>query len=450
MAPAREGALRRIAAWRPATWRTKLLLLLLAFAVAPMVVQAVWDYLAMRRAFERSTLDSMQGLARAKAQALDQITLDRRLQVERIASLLAPHVLALSALPAAGVTPAPPEPGELPRLQDAETLPTTGPAAPEAATQAPEPRTARPSAPLLELREALVLLLWDQRQFEELLVIDTEGRVMASTYEGHEGHDASSLDYFRNGLGATFVQPVFLSPITDQLTMVISTPIRDPGRGVQGVLAARLNLARLFQVVRETTGLGETGETVAGRRDGDRIVFTSPTRHDPEAALARAIAIGDEQAMPVQQAAEGRSGAGRAVDYRGRDVLAAWEHVPSLGWGLVVKMDRAEAMAPAVRASARMLALSLPLLLGVAVVSMLAARALVRPLAELRSAADRISRGDFDVQIDVASRDEIGQLADSFERMVAAIKFFRERREIEEDEELFEDEVVEPVEPGER
>jgi HAMP domain-containing protein len=441
--PGREP--RGIARWRPATWRAKLLLLLLAFAIAPLAVQAVWDYLAMRRAFERSTLEAMQGLARAKAQALEQLTIDRRLQVERIAGLLAPHVLAVTALPAIGVTPRTPEPGDLPRLRDAEVLPTTGPAAPASADATPA-HVQRPSAPLRELREALVLLLWDQRQFEELLVIDTRGRVIASTHEGHEGHDASVLDYFRNGMGSTFVQPVFLSPITDQLTMVISTPIRDPGRGVQGVLAARLNLARVFQVVGETTGLGETGEAVAGRRDGDRVVFTAPTRHDAEAALQRSVALGGEPAVPLQQATQGRSGSGRAVDYRGVDVLAAWEPVPSLGWGLVVKIDRAEALSPAVRASARMLALTLPLLLGVFVVSLLASRALVQPLAELRSAADRISRGDFDVQIDIPSRDEIGQLADSFERMVAAIKFFRERRDREEDEALYEDESVEPGE----
>jgi nitrogen fixation/metabolism regulation signal transduction histidine kinase len=88
-----------------------------------------------------------------------------------------------------------------------------------------------------------------------------------------------------------------------------------------------------------------------------------------------------------------------------------------------------------------MLALTLPLLVGVALVSLLAARALVQPLWELREAAEKISRGDFDVQLDIPSRDEVGQLAESFQRMVAAIKFFREhsRRE-EEDEVTYEDE----------
>ena len=67
------------------TWRAKLVLLLLAFALAPLVAQAVWDYLAARRAFQNDTLEGLQGIARAKTEALEQLALDRRTQVERIA-----------------------------------------------------------------------------------------------------------------------------------------------------------------------------------------------------------------------------------------------------------------------------------------------------------------------------------------------------------------------------
>lgn len=446
MVPDSGGSPRGIAGWRPTTWRTKLLLLLLAFAIAPLAVQAVWDYLAMRRAFERATLEAMAGLARAKAQALEQLTTDRRLQVERIAGLLASRVRAVEALATSGLLPPQPDASSLPDLADAEALPPRAegePATPPPAGAGPGERTQ--SSSLLELREALALLLWDQRQFEELLVIDPAGRVIASTFEGHEGRDASGLDYFRNGLRTTFVQPVFLSPITDQLTMVISTPVRDPSHGVVGVLAARLNLARLFAVISDATGLAETGETTVAKRESDRIVFTAPTRHDPEAALRRTLPL--DSPLAAALAVRQEEGSAAVRDYRGEEVLAGWAAVPALEWGLVVKQDRAEALEPATRAGLRMLALIVPLLLGVVVVSLLASRALVQPLAALRSAADRISRGDLDVQLDIPSRDEIGQLADSFERMVAAIRFFRERREVEDDEALYEEE---PVEPGPR
>jgi HAMP domain-containing protein len=417
------------------TWRGKLSVLLLAFALVPLVAQAMWDYLAMRRAFQRFTLDSLRGLAHAKAQAIEQLTEDRRTQVERIAGVLAPRIAALPPAARTGGAARGASGEPLPDLQDAEALPTSGPPArpPAGAGSAP---VAPPSATLPQLREALALLLWDQGQFEELMVIDPQGRVLASTHEEHEGHDASGLDYFRAGRGATFVQPVFLSPITEQLTMINATPIRHPERGVQGVLAARLNLARLFSVLTETTGLGRTGETVVVRRADDRLLFMAPTRHDPEAALVRSLPLTGEPAPGLLEALQGRPGAGEIRDYRGEKVLAAWERVPTLDWALMSTIERGEALRPAVRAGLRTLALMLPLVLGVVVVSLLVSRALVEPLSTLRSAADRISRGDFEVELQIDSRDEIGQLADSFERMVAAIKFFRAHSRGEDDEEV--------------
>ena len=54
MSAGRRPAWRRRLAGAFRTWRAKLLLLLLAFAVLPLVVQSGWDYLATRRAFETS------------------------------------------------------------------------------------------------------------------------------------------------------------------------------------------------------------------------------------------------------------------------------------------------------------------------------------------------------------------------------------------------------------
>jgi HAMP domain-containing protein len=427
------GATARRDRWVATNWRTKLLLLLLAFSIVPLVVQGMWDSRELRRSHELAIGEALGGIARSRSVALEHLVEDRRQQVERIASLLAPRVEALEAAAEAGVVPAPPV--NLPALRDAEALPATGASADEGSPpHAPrtQPQGVDTAAPL---REQLALILWDQRQFEELLVLDSEGRVLASTFVEHEQQDASGLEYFRAGRAATFMQPVFLSPITNELTMVISTPLRDARARPLGVLAARLNLESVFEMVTDTTGLGETGEVVAARRDGERLVWVAPTRHDPEAALRRSIEMGRPESAAVQRAALGEAGHGRSLDYRGNEVIAAWQHVPALDWGLVVKMDSAEALAPAARARARMFTLVVLLGAGIAMTSVLAARALVQPLVDLREAAEKISRGDFDVQLDIRSRDEIGQLANSFERMVAAIRFFRaEARGEREDE----------------
>jgi nitrogen fixation/metabolism regulation signal transduction histidine kinase len=224
------------------------------------------------------------------------------------------------------------------------------------------------------------------------------------------------------------VQPVFQSPITKELTMVISTPIRDEKSTELGVLAARLNLKRFFQLINDATGLGESGETVVSKKIEHEIKFMAPTRHDADAALARTVSPNSDHARSLQEASLGNSGAGTQDDYRGVHVYAAWQHVPSLEWGLLVKIDQREALSPLREARNRILLATVFVVVLALAASLLVARTLVEPLRKLKAATDRISRGDLDVQLDIRSGDEIGELADSFERMIAAIKYFRERR----------------------
>jgi HAMP domain-containing protein len=418
------------------SWNSKLFLLLLAFSLAPTVAVAVWGFETTVSNHEQATLQGFQAIARAKAEAIDHFTEFRRRDVERIATLLASHVSHIQQLEAARrkVKDAPPlEP--LPQLKDAEALPKTGEAQPppkpeaEAAAEAPPPS---PEENELEkartaLKQTLGLILWDQKDFEELLVLDPKGRVTASTYDDHEIKTAADLSYFRAGRKATYLEPVFMSPISQELTMVISTPIRDEKLATLGVLAARLNLKRFFRLINDSTGLGETGETVTAKKVEDRVVFMSPTRHDANAALERNIPLGSPKARALQEAARGQSGNGTQTDYRGRATYAAWQYVPSLEWGLVVKMDRSEVLQGLGDARDRTLMITAVVFLLCIAAATITARALVRPLRQLKEATDKISRGDLAVQLDIRSNDEIGELADSFDRMVAAIKFFRER-----------------------
>ena len=53
-------------------------------------------------------------------------------------------------------------------------------------------------------------------------------------------------------------------------------------------------------------------------------------------------------------------------------------------------------------------------------------RSISRPIVELRESAEEIRRGNLDVEIEVQSRDELGELADTFSRMIAEIRENRE------------------------
>jgi methyl-accepting chemotaxis protein len=75
----------------------------------------------------------------------------------------------------------------------------------------------------------------------------------------------------------------------------------------------------------------------------------------------------------------------------------------------------------------------LGLLLGI-VVSYALARAILIPVEHLKSVAENVSLGNLEVSVRRYSEDEIGDLADSFSRMVAAVKYFRLEMETMESE----------------
>lgn len=56
--------------------------------------------------------------------------------------------------------------------------------------------------------------------------------------------------------------------------------------------------------------------------------------------------------------------------------------------------------------------------------AILLAGSITTPIAHLRDVAEKVSLGDLSIKVDVDQKNEIGELGDSFERMVTAVRFF--------------------------
>ena len=57
------------------------------------------------------------------------------------------------------------------------------------------------------------------------------------------------------------------------------------------------------------------------------------------------------------------------------------------------------------------------------IVAYLLSRRITRPVAQLRDAAERVSRGDMSATVPKGGDDEIGDLTESFERMITAVRY---------------------------
>ncbi len=98
------------------------------------------------------------------------------------------------------------------------------------------------------------------------------------------------------------------------------------------------------------------------------------------------------------------------------------------GWRVLVSQPLFEAFAP-VRRTVRLLAAVLAAtLLAALAIALAAARRVTRPLAELTDAAQQVGRGRPAPTVPVRSRDEVGALAEAFNRM--AVDLRRAEREL--------------------
>ncbi len=107
---------------------------------------------------------------------------------------------------------------------------------------------------------------------------------------------------------------------------------------------------RVLDSLSKGSGFGATGEFVIAQREGDRIVFLSTPRHLDHPIVP--MPIGAEEAELMRRALAGEGGTIRGLDYRGVEVLAAFEPLPSLKMGIVAKLDMTEIRAPFLTAAA--------------------------------------------------------------------------------------------------
>ena len=208
--------------------------------------------------------------------------------------------------------------------------------------------------------------------YHDLLLIAPDGLVLFSLrQESDLGTNLNHGPYQHTGLAMGFRQAMAslhtdltpfeaYAPSAGRIAGFLVVPLMEQGRPI-GALALQLNLDALTPVVADRTGLGSSGETVLARRQEDHVLYTAPLRQDEAAAFQRTQAL-EQISRPMAQALAGGHGRGLAQDYGGTPVAAAWRYLPALRWGMVVKIDTAEAFLPAQRAR-RTTALALGLFL---------------------------------------------------------------------------------------
>ena len=294
----------------------------------------------------------------------------------------------------------------------------------------------------------------------DALLLDTQGNVVYSVHEGPRSRDQyphralsriKSARRVPKSFGAPTTSTSSGSPTSSRIsrtsthpTAWVVSPVGMNGK-IDGVMALPVPIAKINKIMTadkhwQAAGMGAATETyLAGpdnlMRSDSRLFLEDPKEYRREAIAAgtppdvvdRAIRLGGTtlvQPVPsagLRAAQRGETGIVTATDYMGNRELEAYAplNVPNsdLHWSILATRDDSDAFARLGRFSKTLVIAVTAMIFAICVASMLIAQAAVRPVRRLEEGTRKISSGDYDVNIPVTARDEIGDLTAAFNEM---------------------------------
>jgi two-component system cell cycle sensor histidine kinase/response regulator CckA len=249
--------------------------------------------------------------------------------------------------------------------------------------------------------------------YEGLILLDDQGREQVylsrrkviPTDELGDRSGAMEFEEPKSG-GETYFGPVWFDETTGEALMTIAIPLFE------------LRSFRLRSVLVADVRFKTVGDLIADLQvsESQTVYVVNPegwvvAHQDPSVELQ------DVRFEPPEQ-----RDAQAGLD--GADVVLAVDEfqLGEQGFSVVAERPEAEALEPAIHMVFTIVATIVVTLVVASGLGFLVVRQIVRPIESLTTTARAISAGDLSQQVEVTSRDEIGQLAETFNSMTAQLR----------------------------
>jgi class 3 adenylate cyclase len=295
--------------------------------------------------------------------------------------------------------------------------------------------------------------------YKDALLLDTQGNVIYSVRKGPDlgtniltgpYRESNLRDAYQKALASNDVDFVWITdfqpyqPHLDEPTAWVVSPVGMNGK-INGIMALPVPIAKINKIMTadkhwQAAGMGAATETyLAGpdnlMRSDSRLFLEDPKEFRREAIDAgtppdvvdRAIRLGGTtlvQPVPtagLRAAQRGETGVVSATDYLGNKELEAYAPllVPNsdLHWSVLATRDNSDAFARLGRFSKGIVIAVTTMVFVICVAALIIAQSAVRPVRRLEEGTRKISSGDYDINIPVMARDEIGDLTAAFNEM---------------------------------
>ncbi|HWR29661.1 MAG TPA: methyl-accepting chemotaxis protein [Negativicutes bacterium] len=227
-------------------------------------------------------------------------------------------------------------------------------------------------------------------------------------------------DYFQHAIkGEIYVSDPVLSKSSGKAIVAVAVPVKSGGR-VVGVVYGSIGMEGLAQKVQDIK-VGKTGYAYVLQADGLAII------HPNKDIMMKVNAATDTKLPEVlrsvnQRVIKGETGQS-SYEYSGSEKMVAYAPVPGIKWflGINVPTEEVTGALLALR-NISLITIVIVLVIASAIIALISRR-IAKPIQTLEGAANRIAGGDLSqTSLGIASNDEIGRLAKSFEQMAQNVR----------------------------
>jgi PAS domain S-box-containing protein len=204
--------------------------------------------------------------------------------------------------------------------------------------------------------------------------------------------------------------------------ITLAAPISDDKHRI-AVLAVSFKLQAVDDIIRERSGLGESGDTYAISSIANSYTFLSGRK------INNIDSSGDIHSFGIDAAMRGKNGSGLYKNYTGISVLGLYRWLPNQNLALLAEISQDEAFAPAKKLAIEILLICLGSAIVLIISVYLLARKISDPILAIADTATQVADGNLSAVVPVIAKNEVGTLAEIFNKMIKQLKVSQEERQ---------------------
>lgn len=257
--------------------------------------------------------------------------------------------------------------------------------------------------------------LIEQETFQEIfLLCKDSGIVLYSTAEAEIGKNKHHKAYFSQVKHQTTIENIYYSLSIRQPTLTIGTPIMNGNNELVAIIVGRLNLTTLTEIMHRRSDYSSSEDSYLV--NGLGFYVTEP-RYANGYALRKSIHTQGGKAIQLHE-----TGISSYTDYRGVEVVGAYEWVDEWKMGLITEIDRVEYLTPIMEMRQATLFIGALTAFMATYFGLRSGHSIIRPIQDLVNDIKTVKAEDLDYKAPKELDGDIGLLAQTFEMLTVRLK----------------------------